>query len=425
LVTLSLVWCKYLTPSQFMIVGWLIANTYARNRDYGCYSLNQMMYGIPKRDGTGMWCEGTQLGRRTLIREIAALKAMELLIVTPDSRGSVFHVNLNWPAEEENNVVKFPKRLAHLNEDEPETGSQGSANLAPPPCQFGTPSTYNLSTHNLNQRDKSPDAASPSRNSGTLPGKNSDPSHRKLSKEKQEGQGKALPPVAPPPLPAIDRLAEKVEAVKARPKRKRGTFEETWREAWRETYPGVADVGWSVREKGMWKGQAKKWGNGEQDAHDFLHWVVCNWSAMISSRFAWMSKDPPPPKPEVSFLVRFLRYFQPVWADKEHSRWLGAGDGTDIEIKRRIEAGMTHDAAVLDLAKSRAIVHTLEEVDQIKAKAEQDKMIAKRLRDEDRLVRERETRFKKPEPTRKLPRPAEHDHDLEFGHADFGDFEDE
>ncbi|PXW51827.1 hypothetical protein BY998_13226 [Methylobacterium sp. B4] len=70
--TLATVWAPHLSPSEFVLVAWLLGNCIPRGKRSGVYSIPQLVDGVPNHREGGMWTAGTGLSEKTVRRTVAS-----------------------------------------------------------------------------------------------------------------------------------------------------------------------------------------------------------------------------------------------------------------------------------------------------------------------------------------------------------------
>lgn len=370
---LALEWTSYLDCYEVTLLQWLMANTLGRGRPGGNYSLDQMTDGIPKADGSGMWCNGTNISRRQLIRTIKSLVGKGLLSQVRTGRGSDLAVNLYWRPPtcvdaEDANVIKFPlsKRLKNRRPAKnPSLATRlksvenNTSNVANEPemCPIGTGRSAQQA-HLMCQTDTLPkdittkDLTANVRGKPPLP---ADP-HRE-----EDSQQENLPPTDHPadPREAVAQVRSRrqtssasptVQPVAKFPDNPFG-YERAWVAACLESFPAVKILSWTKRDAWKLKSISKKFPAGT--FVEFLTWVVTNWSRVTYEHCKWI-KDRPE-TPDLGFLLKWHSHIVPVWQYRDQLAWIRDQKGSARQIAQLMASGMTFEQASHEVARSEAL----------------------------------------------------------------------
>ncbi|WP_342154596.1 hypothetical protein [Methylorubrum sp. SB2] len=442
-VTLMTVWAPHMSASEVVFIGWLLANTVSRGKRSGAYSLPQLINGVPNHRDGGMWTAGTGLSEPTVRRTIASCTAKGLIHTCRDPRGTRFTVVLTWnPATgqaEESNVVtlNLPRSrrnasaqpAADMQADVPEewdapggdqNDQEGVINLITGACQNDHSSIGKPTNQDTIQGEDCDAVASRPvvlpevriRKRPTAPGTSLNLPRSGFGKVDASPRCAAPPPAEPARFEPRTNLADAIkaagEARKARlaEARKRidvRAYATTWLGAWGDTYLGTPCPGWSEKVGGMLKKSLKAyWLKGhEHRVHDFLEWSVRNWDVILAAKLSWMRQSPPPALPCIEFVARFLRNFQEAWGEQEELKFRGTEPGQKqaaFALAKR--EGITIDVALARVIARDASEKTMREVNEVAARANRDKRIAKLAAD--RVAGA--TRF-----TRENPHPRAHE----------------
>lgn len=443
LIKLMTVWAPYLSASEVVLVGWLLANTVCRDRPFGFYSLPQLVNGVPNHRDGGMWTAGTGLSEPTVRRTIASCIAKGLIHTCRDPRGTRFTVELSWkPAAglaADSNVVtlNIPRSrrnasvqpAAHMQADVSDewdapggnqNDQEGVINLITGAFQNDHPSIGKPTNQDTIQGEDCDAVASRPvalpevriRKRPTAPGTSLNLPRSGFGKVDASPRCAAPPPAEParfePRTNVADAIKAAGEARKARlaEARKRidvRAYATTWLGAWGDTYPGTPCPGWSEKVGGMLKKSLKAyWLKGQEHrVHDFLDWSVRNWDVILAAKLAWMRQSAPPALPCIEFVARFLRNFQEAWGEQEELKFRGTQPGQKqaaYALAKR--EGITIDVALARVIAREASEKTLREVNEVAARASRDKRIAKLAADRAAGA----TRF-----TRENPHPRAHE----------------
>ena len=169
---------------------------------------------------------------------------------------------------------------------------------------------------------------------------------------------------APLPLPASEIIRAKAGAAAAanratlkakaeKPQAAVDAVDAAWRLALIDTFPGTAYRTWGVREKAQIRQVLRNW-RGNCTLPEFVTWAVTNWTAIMRKQFRWMTKNPPPATPALSFFIAFLQNFAEARADNVLEDWLTSEDRTALE--RMMGRGQTYEQATAELAKDKMAV---------------------------------------------------------------------
>lgn len=96
-------WIDRMSPSEFALVMWLMANTIGRGNRSGRYSLDQFERGIVRRNSRiegQIWCRGVGMSRSSIRRNLKSLQERGIISITsPNRYGTLYRVNLDWDEE--------------------------------------------------------------------------------------------------------------------------------------------------------------------------------------------------------------------------------------------------------------------------------------------------------------------------------------
>jgi len=364
-------WRRHLSLEETGLVLYLVDRSFGWGRDSFIASVQNVLTGTDNYAGVG-------IPRRTYYRMMGRLEEIGLITRRRKKSRSEIKVNLEWNGGE---APAFQSDPQHAQEAQCATGGTS---------QSATSGTLNTIVGEY----YSPIGVSPADAGKTRPAvrvrKRQRPQEAQTSlcPESEEGRGffpgekiePNLQPVATEPagLPAdpVASVTAKLEAAKAasiEPAKAKSAkakafaatsakgptahaVESVWRLAVMETFSGmgIAHFAWSIREKGQVSQAVKKWGFAATGTFlDFVDYSVRNWTQIVARKFGWMKERVPPTVPEVGFFLWRLNDFVEVWTTHELDRF--AKDSDQSSYVRLRARGLTHDEAVLRLAKDNAV----------------------------------------------------------------------
>lgn len=346
-------WSPYLTPMEFKVTAWLMANTIGWNKLEGGFYLSQIIDGVRKRTG-GFHSRGIGESNAGVRRAIEALRSLGVLATARTGRNdqTTYRVNLQWNPENLPMGLPTPKRLKSEGSAQNERTLRSS--VAHPPLIRSGQSAQNerLTSASKEQPLEQPMA-------GTLPGGDASDALRRT----------------------IQQVT--VRTPTAKPAGKRTDHWSAFKAAWTETFPRVMlPLGWTVREKAIVKNMAKRWPVEHGTFAEFLDWSVRNWSRVITVKFAWMTMDPPPATPAVGFLSRFMNEFASVYCERALHEFLASQPEEQKFYHQLRLSGKSHDEARLEIAKRAALAADREERAKDKSEAARLYRMAERIRKE-------------------------------------------
>ncbi|SEM06088.1 hypothetical protein SAMN04515666_1077 [Bosea lupini] len=150
----------------------------------------------------------------------------------------------------------------------------------------------------------------------------------------------------------------------------------TWKAAYRRTYVGIGGAGcvdWSKAEMAMAATQlAKPFKGTAPELHDFIDWIVTNWSIVLAERFEWMKRKKPPELPDLRFVLAFRHEFFAAYGRRSVDRYLESLSEHERTIRKSLlKDGLTHEHAMERLADRRVRQQLREEMEKREAKAAQ------------------------------------------------------
>ncbi|ACL60241.1 hypothetical protein [Methylobacterium nodulans] len=422
-------WAAHLSTAETTLIGWLLANTVARGHRSGTYSLNQLINGVPKRDGSGMWTAGTGMSLNTIRRAIEAARSRGLIHTSQCERGTIFTVVLTWNPKtgkaEESNVValNLPRaRRANLtvvpNEQTapdadagewgvPNSDKGGCLNLIEGGIRFGHPSIEKpTNQETISREDPAPPCGPrsllPEVRKRTRPVPAQTPSVSVPETVQPSPRCAAPPPTA---QAAIDRAAEarKARLAAARKRVDTHAWRTTWEAAYSECYPARTIAMWTDRETGILKKAVNRhWpANRLSEVHNFLDWVVRNWDPIRKAKLGWMEKDPPPSQPQIGFVARLFPKFHEAYSDQAELKWRGTLPGTKQKVIALMrDKGLTEEVAFRQVLARQEAERNEERMRKLAAQAKRDREVAMLAA----ATARRETRF-----TKENPHPRAHE----------------
>lgn len=402
---IATVWAAHLTPNEVCLVLWIAANTIGRGKRSGCYSLPQLVNGVPRKDGSGKWTDGTGLSLMTVRRVVASLREKGLIHTSQEERGTRFTLVPTWNpatglAEESNvlslNLPRAARRAAHLalvHVKAPAEGDQsewggvlreqgGCSERTRGGVQVEHPSK-GKPTKGFTYEGKDPDTTA-SRPVAVLPEvrKRVRPAGyvavpRQAGTRSAPGNVEPSPRCAAPPpaetaqfdpsqsVVAAIETATAARVAEARKRVDTHGFAVTWRAAFAQAHPSVPCPEWTAKAAGMFKkAVTRNWPESRRSqVHDFIEWAVQSWDVILGAKFAWMRESTPPALPDIEFVARMIGKFQEGWAEREELRWRGTEPGT----KQAAYALAKREGITIEVAVARVIAREASQATLLKA----------------------------------------------------------
>jgi hypothetical protein len=131
----------------------------------------------------------------------------------------------------------------------------------------------------------------------------------------------------------------------------------TLKRAWDDTYPDEQCPIFDVRDYVVLPGVLKaRLYDNVPARHDFLDFVVRNWSQIMAARFGWM-RQPPPSRPALRFICQraFVTTLLDAYADRRHWDQIRMLPAEEQELARLMEGGMGREEAIAKVAEHRAL----------------------------------------------------------------------
>lgn len=337
---------------------WLIDATVSYSRMNLTISLAEMVRGKNREDGTS-WLQPCGLTKATLSRVIAALEDRGLL-TRRNTRGRVrqtYTINTEW--EPTMRDLPVPKRKMN----------PGAQKLLPQ-CEAISPeelphSEAAIKTGKERGQVKPPLATSASYG--------------------RVGGGKAEEAIAR----VINRPKKKPS-----PDQRRKWLKNIWEESWKEGNYGSLAPTLTAKDRGQLGKAVDRWPDkGEAVAR----WAITNWREIMAKTFAWMTDHPPPNRPAVGFLLKFIDKFNEAFAEQEFAASNRGIDalGEEAEFKRMIETGMSVEQAWKEMGKREQARESRHGIDAERRKVQQEY----RALEQDRAqIRARPSVTTKPQP---------------------------
>jgi len=187
---------------------------------------------------------------------------------------------------------------------------------------------------------------------------------------------KEIPPVPPAPPSATPQEAAVGRAIKLREDRsdlRPIALERTYRAAFRHAYgdqPGVFAVVWTRKQLGIVNSAIiKKWEGSPGDAHDYIEWVVMNFSRLRRQVFGWMKRPEAPVTPDAKFLARWHGDLLKAYQKRRQEQSIEGLDGHEerkLAHLTRVQ-GKSREEALIAIAEDRAVLKLRDEIEKGKA----------------------------------------------------------
>ncbi|TIR25958.1 MAG: helix-turn-helix domain-containing protein [Mesorhizobium sp.] len=412
-------WMPYLSPAEFVVMAFILRYTAGMGRK-GAHDRGRLSAGFHYKQ----IANATGLSRTTVERAIGRLKELgfitvnngdnrQCLIVTPD---------LNWMAYKDT-LPAFHGRRALAAKRKPKKASPVST-WANPPLPRGDPYLLQEETSRLFQEetphlfqevlleckeeDKKEDledtglpAAPATRSTGgpEVPSSSVPVSVRvrvrqragSLPAKKEPPQLRAAPPasdIAEPMLPLRletasrqftdeERAADRARQLQTvRTILKPGALEKTYRAAFEDAYgdqPGVFALAWThVQLAKIGAVIVKKWPAGAaEDCHDYIAWVVMNFSRLRRQVFGWMKKPEAPVAPNADFLARWHGDLLKAYQKRRQEQNIECLDSHEERKLAHLTLvqGKSPEEALISIAEDRAALKLRDEIEAGKAEA--------------------------------------------------------
>lgn len=366
-------WAPYLKGAKHCVLQAIYGHTVDYGKIRERITVRHLIEGLGSIAGLP-YCE------RTIRRTLDALTKMKAILRRRTREGYEYSVNLVWnpgsisDVEDDEMGLVVPKRLKNVAPitatEEHETPSpvpvQRTRQRLPVPKQAGqnVRSEADLDTVSYKQRDTTTEDTSLS-NSEAPSALASMPASLEVSEERAEEK---VLPVASAISKIKEKLVDVTKKMTQRPLKEKDLFT-SWKLAFHETFPDANIAPWGKREFGMAKSTLSSMStkaqfptspdtrkaalpkiNGSLTAkQDFLDWVVRSWSLIVSTRFYWMDKDPPPKFPSISFVCAFKERFYEAYNDRDTLRNELSLNLTEAFKKKLIAKGATAEEAQAEI----------------------------------------------------------------------------
>ncbi|WP_029556979.1 hypothetical protein [Xanthobacter sp. 91] len=405
-------WRAHLAADERDLLSYLLSCTVEWGRQFVSATYEQLAEGIKSTEGSGYeyLVPPIRIKRTQFYALLSSLKERGILIVEAVKRKCTrIEINLNWtPVEGVMSptlaVAKGRRKLnlepaAEKDEFEQELGglsgmrttetapppepnkfgnrtTDGALDLAEDPNKSGMRTEVVQNTDSYKKKDlKKENNLSPLRGSTgatlAIPKRKTEAGKVNHSPRREE-ISECLSPAAPPARAvAVESPAEIVQRVRtehaeARAQRTEKVrhgdhprdYEMTFRDAWLETYPGQSVPGWTQKDCYILKNVLKaRFRDNVVRRHEFLSYVVKNWSMIMSSYFGWMRQSRPPEMPALNFLVReqFISHFLDAFAASGRDQALQLLPAEERELATLEAGGMTREKALLKIGERRAL----------------------------------------------------------------------
>lgn len=333
-------WRPHLSPVERDFLFYLLDNTIA----WGRYSLRTTIDQIVKGAAWGLPPAG--LSRSTVCRLLRVFKERGLIDSETDGRKTTLLINAGWSPF---CATRCKNEIEDM--DDNRRTKPKSRNFSP---EFsgdidisGEVSERDFRSVRLRLQKSLCDTPKKNKKKERKAEKSNDAARRLvLSEIIDKETGKILP------RPGSEAKTELVESNWA-----------VWRDAWIATYPDTPCSGWKkyeAKHMDRLRGQSARTG---VNWADFLNWVVCHWSSLRVSHFAWMKQTPAPAFPTVAFFIRFSDRFLDAYANREMVDKHSSDFSNDAAIRKMMQSGMSYEAALIEHGKQLAMAEQREQLE--------------------------------------------------------------
>lgn len=387
-------WRKHLSADERDLVSYIMELTVAWGRDFIEYTYDQMKAGVPAPENSGYtWrVPPIEIARAQFYRILGRLKEKgAVLVESVERKYTRLRLNLGWipqegvmsptlavskrrrriEIEDGEGKSEFDQELDRWSQSETkvvsrerEDWSRGDTSLV---------SDGDSLERDVYKKDEVTTVAqsAPARAGLAIPKRKME-AWKVNHQPRREEISECLSPAAPPARAfAIETPAEIVQRVRtehaeARAQRTEKVrhgdhardYEMTFRDAWLETYPGQGVPTWTQKDCYILKNVlTARFRDNVVRRHDFLSYVVKNWSMIMSSYFGWMRQSRPPEMPALNFLVReqFISHFLDAFAASGRDQALQLLPAEERELATLEAGGMTREKALLKIGERRAL----------------------------------------------------------------------
>lgn len=417
---LARVWRPHLSTDEFAFLHYVIDNSVEWGREALDVTIDQMVNGVPNPpDHAWPWkLPPIGIARRTLERVIQKLRTRGAILVEAiRNRCTIIRLNTFWAPLEGMMSFIAPKRLRERLEQQTNLFGEEEITATVADIDRGAQGiTANQAVNN--RHGGGPIKQDTKQNTNDLPTSLRSPQHsllptpvniRKRERPPEKKEALSLSPAARPARSeeSVKEAVERVrrmsvenrqqQAAKAKQADSPSSYHRTYVNAWAEAYEGVPCPTWSEKDMHMVRSVLKsRLHDTIQSRHDFLEFIVKNWAQIISAKFGWMTKEPPPSKPSIKFVTsaKLIGNFLDAFADRRHFDTIRLLPAEQQEVERLIISGKSRDEAIAAVGERRALSKIKAKDSEVKAmngdmirraEAERAKLVAERKQ----LLRER------------------------------------
>jgi hypothetical protein len=187
-------------------------------------------------------------------------------------------------------------------------------------------------------------------------------------------------------------------------KRQRDRLRHVWDDAhaaadWRQ--PGLPVPAWTIREKKIAESFIDRLGNPDTAAR-FLAWNAEHWRAIHKHALAGLRC---PASPSIRTIARYFDHLHGAWQRGTQREWLDLLPFEERRLAAKLAAGMTREAALLEIAEERARAKDRDERAAAEARVD-DKLKTLAVAERDLVYARRRESMRRAAPVRTRTRPT-------------------
>jgi hypothetical protein len=358
-------WRPYLSGSEGWFLLFLKDQTISMQRAEWGFSYRSMGHGNHVMGGTGY-------SRPQLIRLVDALAKRGVITKVPNPKGVLISLNLDWkpgkdtplaserrkkpkkdrPAKPMPASTLWNKQVGGITSETP----RGITNETPPVSPVRPIKEGYRKEENKKVETPSP-AASVGMDSGEI---------KIRRRSRPTGRASALPSY-PEEEPSPD-CARPPSATAHIKKRRRPTtsllnpfaIEETFQKAFEEAFadcPGVIYLPLNSRDGLKLKNTLlAEWTGTAEELHALIRWTVLEWDRVRGSVFGFMTRNPPPTTPALSFIAANIMWLKTAYRHRDRQTWTDGFNDYDWRVyKEEMEKpGRTPEEIQTAIGEARA-----------------------------------------------------------------------
>lgn len=349
-------WRAHLSASERDFISWFIDNTIALGRPWLRATISQMSKGTRALVPAGQ-------SVRTLERALPSLQKAGLIVMRPGEKVNDYAINLRWLPKEKLEDGTLPAEGGTKCSNTTSDANDGVAGVL---RQIGGPNNHEgLGSDKEDKKKKKRSSDAAHRVNGLAPWEIRDdvtvcqaPRQRNAVASETDANRrpkkivplrvalKCVPDGSSPPT-----MQNKPPTRRERPSQ---SMTAAWSAAWQATYD-VPVKHLTQRDVAMLTDLRKHVERGGVVWSDFINWVMKDWKPLMLAKFSWMRSPRPPAYPEPRVLVRFSGDFLDAYAVRIDKKLTETAPPEKAQYRKLIASGMTHDEAMLEIGKRRAL----------------------------------------------------------------------